>query len=159
MRAGARKKAREGRPGIRFVWLAPVSSNINPGVLAESDLMLRKTALRRLSTWLIGLFFLAQIGGVVQLLGEHTAHVGESQLAVAHPMAGDRVSHGHHHDGDADGAIQHHALQDLNGAPLRLISSCEFDLTPDTIAAAAPDVLTGRNPVLPERPPKPFLSV
>ena len=122
--------------------------------------MLRQTTLRRLSTWLIGLFFWAQIGGVVHLLGEHTAHVTESQLAVAHATVAAGVTHAHHHhDGDADGAMQHHELQDLNGAPLRLIVAGALPLMSGTIAPAMPDVLAGRNPVLPERPPKPFLSV
>ena len=131
--------------------------------------MIRHTAWRRLSTWLIGLFFLAQIGGVVQILGEHTAHVTESQLteslltasqlAVAQASVIANVSHSHHHEGDADGAIQHHALQDLNGAPLRLMQACELPITAAMVTPAVPDVLAGRNPVLPERPPKPFLSV
>jgi hypothetical protein len=131
--------------------------------------MIRHTIWRRLSTWLIGLFFLAQIGGVVQLLGEHTAHVTESQLngsqltesqlSVAHASVIAKVSHSHHHEGDADGAIQHHALQDLNGAPLRLTQACELTITSAMVTPPVPDVLAGRNPVLPERPPKSFLSV
>ena len=126
--------------------------------------MIRHTAWRRLSTWLIGLFFLAQIGGVVQLLGEHTAHVSESQLtesqlAVVHASLVANASHHHHHEGDADGAIQHHALQDLNGAPLRLTQVCELTITPAMVTPPVPDVLAGHNPVLPERPPKSFLSV
>src|ERR1700726_1656872 len=126
--------------------------------------MIRHTAWRRLSTWLIGLFFLAQIGGVVQLLGEHTAHVSESQLtesqlAVAQASVIGNVSHHHHHEGDADGAIQPHALQDLNGAPLRLTQACELTVTSAMVTPHVPDVLAGRYPVLPERPPKSFLSV
>jgi hypothetical protein len=37
--------------------------------------MIRQIALHRLGPWLVGMFFIAQICGVVQLLGEHTAHV------------------------------------------------------------------------------------
>ena len=121
--------------------------------------MIRKTALRRLSTWLIGLFFLAQIGGVVQLLGEHTAHVSESQLSVAHASLAGNASHRHHHEGDADGAIQHHQLQDLNGAPLRLVATCEPAVASTAVVACVPHLLSGRKPVLPERPPKSSLSV
>jgi hypothetical protein len=121
--------------------------------------MIRQTASRRLSTWLIGLFFLAQIGGVVQLLGEHTTHVTESQLAVAHATVADLVSHSHHHEGDADGAIQHHELQDLNGAPVRLIATSEPVVASTTATPCVLHVLIGRSPVLPERPPKSFLSV
>ena len=119
--------------------------------------MIRHIAWRRLSTWLIGLFLLAQVGGVVQLLGQHTAHVSESQLAA--PTVIGHASHSHHHDGDADGAIQHHELQDLNGAPLRVAEACELTVTSATVTPHVPDVLSGRNPVLPERPPKPFLSI
>lgn len=126
--------------------------------------MIRHTAWRRLSTWLIGLFLLAQIGGVVHLLGEHTAHVSESQLtesqlAVAHASLAADASHHHHHEGDADGVIQHHALQDLNGAPLRLTPACELTVASAAVTPVVPDLLAGRNPVLPERPPKSFLSV
>jgi len=126
--------------------------------------MIRHVIWRRLSTWLIGLFFLAQIGGVVHLLGEHTAHVSESQLtesqfAVAHASLVANASHHHHHEGDADGAIQHHELQDLNGAPLRLTQACQLTVTSAMVTPRAPEVLAGRHPVLPERPPKPFLSV
>ena len=116
--------------------------------------------MHRLSPWLIGLFFIAQICAVVQLLGEHTAHVTESQLSL-HPAAVSRnTPRGHHHhNGDADGAIQHHELQDLNGAPVSLIAGCELAFTHDTITAYASDALTESNPVLLERPPKSFLSV
>jgi hypothetical protein len=121
--------------------------------------MIRHTAWRRLSAWLIGLFFLAQVGGVVQLLGEHTAHVTESQLAVADATIAGSVSHSHHHEGDADGAIQHHELQDLNGAPLRVVEACELTVSSAVVVPPLADVLAGRSPVLPERPPKSFLSV
>ena len=120
--------------------------------------MIRHIAWRRLSTWLIGLFFLAQVGGVVQLLGEHTAHVSESQLAVAKASLTGHASH-HHHEGDADGAIQHHELQDLNGAPLRVVETCELTVASATLVPHAPAVPAGRRPALPERPPKSFLSV
>jgi hypothetical protein len=109
--------------------------------------------------WLIGLFFVAQICAVVQLLGEHTAHVTESQLILAKATVGGSTSHGHHHDGDADGAIQQHELQDLNGAPTRLMTGCELTLAHVAITTYVPDPLTESNPVLLERPPKPFLSI
>jgi hypothetical protein len=123
--------------------------------------MIRQVALHRLVPWLIGLFFIAQICGVVQLLSEHTAHVTESQLILSEAAVTGNTSHGHHHhhDGDADGAIQHHELQDLNGAPACLIASCELAFTHDTITAYVSDAFTESKPVLLERPPKPFLSV
>jgi hypothetical protein len=123
--------------------------------------MIRQAALRRLGPWLIGLFFIAQICGVAQLLSEHTAHVTESQLILSKvAVTGDTShSHHHHHYGDADGAVQHHELQDLNGAPAYLIASCELAFTHDTITAYVSDALTESNPVRLEHPPKPFLSV
>ena len=121
--------------------------------------MIRQVALHRLVPWLIGLFFIAQICGVVQLLSEHTAHETESQLILSKEAVTGNTSHGHHHYGDADGAIQHHELQDLNGAPVSLIAGCELAFTHDTITAYASDALTESNPVLLERPPKSFLSV
>jgi hypothetical protein len=142
-----------------MAWASPFHYNFSRVRTESKRLMIRQAALRRWSTWLIGLFFLAQIGGVVRLLGEHTAHVTESQLAVAHATVDGNASHSHHHDGDADGAIQHHELQDLNGAPVRLIAIGGLSVTPANVALYVPDVLAGRNPVLPERPPKPSLSV
>ena len=121
--------------------------------------MFRKAAWRRLSTWLVGLFFIAQTCGVVHLLGEHTAHVTESQLALSHTPFAAGASHGHHHDGDADGAIQHHALQDLNGAPLRVAANHEPTFAPIAITAYVPDALPETNPVRLERPPKSVLSI
>jgi hypothetical protein len=67
--------------------------------------------------------------------------------------------HHHHHDGDADGAIEHHELQDLNGTPAYLMAGCEPAFTHDAITAYVSDALVESNPVLLERPPKPFLSV
>jgi hypothetical protein len=122
--------------------------------------MIRQAALHRLTPWLIVLFFIAQICGVARLLSEHTAHVTESQLAFSEMAVTGATSLGHHHHyGDADGAIQHHELQDLNGAPAYPIAGCEVAFTHDAIRAYVADVLTGNNPVLLERPPKPFLSV
>jgi hypothetical protein len=122
--------------------------------------MIRQAALRRSAPWLIGLFLIAQICGVAPLLGEHTAHETESQLTLSEGAVIGDASHGHHHHyGDADGAIQQHELQDLNGAPAVVIAYCELAFTHDTITAYVSDALTESIPVLLERPPKPFLSV
>ena len=121
--------------------------------------MIRQAAWRRLSTLLIGLFLIAQICGVVQLLGEHTTHITESQLALSQTTFAGTTSHGHHHEGDADGAVQHHELQDLNGAPLRLTMSSEAPVRPAALAAYVPHALAGSRPALPERPPMSVLSV
>lgn len=121
--------------------------------------MIRQAAWRRLSTLLIGLFLTAQVCGVVQLLGEHTTHITESQLALSQTTFAGSAPRGHHHEGDADGTIQHHELQDLNGAPLRLTTSREPRLRPAALQAYVPHALAGSYPALPERPPMSFPSV
>jgi hypothetical protein len=122
--------------------------------------MIPQAVLRRLGPWLIGLFLIAQTCGVVQLLSEHTAHLAESHLVLADEAGTGNTSHAHHHfPGDADGAIQHHELQDLTGAPACLISGCELPFNHVTITAYVSDALIEHNPVLLERPPRLFLSV
>jgi hypothetical protein len=122
--------------------------------------MIRQAALRRLGPWLIGLFIIAQFCGVVQLLCEHTAHETESQLVLVDAaFAGNTSRVHHHHHGDADGAIQHHELQDLTGAPASLVAGCELTFSHVTITRYVSDVLTENKPALLERPPKLILSV
>jgi hypothetical protein len=121
--------------------------------------MIRQAAWCRLSTWLVGLFFIAQTCGVVPLLGEYTAHVTESQLVLAHTTIAGNASHGHHYEGDADGAVQHHELQDLNGAPAYIAAGCELPLAHVAITFYVSDALAEGGPALLERPPKPLLSV
>jgi hypothetical protein len=121
--------------------------------------MIPQAARRRLGPWLIGLFLIAQTCGVVQLLSQHTAHVAETHAALADRTDAGNASHAHHHRGDADGAIQHHELQDLTGGPACLSGGCELAFTHVTITAYASDVLIENNPGLMERPPKPLLSV
>jgi hypothetical protein len=121
--------------------------------------MIRQVKLRRLSMLLIGLFVVAQICGVGHLLGEHTVHLMESQLAASIENGAGIASHNYHHVGDADGTIQHHELQDLTGAPAFLVVSCEFAPAAPVIAAHIAVALTGSVPDLLERPPKHSLSV
>ena len=139
--------------------LAPGSkSHYKPRQVRIGRSMIRQAALHRLSIWLTGLFLVAQICAVVQLLGEHTAHMTESQLNLSSPVASANAS-GHHHYGDADGAIQHHVLQDLNGAPACLVVSCKVAVAHVATTRYVSDSLSGSSPALLERPPKSILSV
>jgi hypothetical protein len=91
---------------------------------------------------------------------DHEGHRQDlAHLIVSRPRDTGGTCHGHHYDGDADGAIQHHELQDLNGAPACLIDSCELAFTHAAMTAYVADALTASNPVLLERPPKSFLFV
>jgi hypothetical protein len=122
--------------------------------------MIRQAALHRLGPWLIGLFIIAQTCGVIQLLSDHVAHLTESQLSLSDGTVMGNTSHGHHHyRGDADGAVQHHELQDLSGALACPIGGCELALTYVTIKAYVSEAIVENDPILIERPPKSFLSL
>ena len=122
--------------------------------------MIAMAAMRRLGPWLVGLFFIAQIFGVVPLMSGHTAHVAETQFALSKGDAGTgNVPQRHHHHGDADGFIQHHELQDLNGTITSLAGRGEIACVQVALVTYAPSALTQTDPVLLERPPKPLLSI
>jgi len=121
--------------------------------------MISMTAMRPLGPWLVGLFLIGQLFGVVPLLSDHTTHAAESQLELSkHNASTGSIPQGHHHHGDADGFIQHHELQDLNGA-LTCLVSCEIPFVHVAITAYAPNALAEADPILLERPPKPLLSI
>jgi hypothetical protein len=121
--------------------------------------MTSKAARRWLGPWLVGLFLIAQIVGVVPLISGHTAHVAETELIVSEDSASTgSVPQGHHHHGDADGFIQHHELQDLNGAFTDIVS-CEIAFVHVAITAYAPNAFAEAYPTLLERPPKHLLSI
>jgi hypothetical protein len=122
--------------------------------------MIAMAAMRRLCPWVVGLFLVAQVFGVVPLMSGHTAHVAESGLALSKDSAstGSIPHQGHHHRGDADGFIQHHELQDLNCAVTCLVC-CEIAFVQIAITALAPSVIAEADRILLERPPKPLLSI
>ena len=121
--------------------------------------MIAMAAMRRLCPWVVGLFLVAQVFGVVPLMSGHTAHVAESELALSKDSASTgSVPQGHHHHGDADGFIQHHELQDLNGA-FTYVITCEIAFVHVAITAYAPNALAEACPTLLERPPKHLLSI
>jgi hypothetical protein len=123
--------------------------------------MIPMAAARRLGPWLVGLFLVAQVFGIVPLMRGHTAHVAETQLVLSRGNAGAGVipQDHHHHSGDADGFIQHHELQDLSGAFICQVSRCDIASAHAAVTVHAPNALAQANPILLERPPKPLLSI
>ena len=122
--------------------------------------MISTGAIRRLGPCLAGLFLIAQVFGVMPLVSGHIAHVAQSQLELSEGRAGTaQLPQEHHHRGDADGSVQHHALQDLSGVVAGLAQSCEIVWVHVTAAVSAPSAPTEADPVLLERPPKSLLSV
>jgi len=123
--------------------------------------MISTAAMRRLGPWVVGLFIIGQIFGVVPLVSGHTAHVAEAELASSLSGGVDHAAHHkqHHHRGDADGCAQHHALQDLSGAPAPLLDCCEIVFAEVALTVPPPRMLAASDPVRLERPPKSSLSV
>jgi hypothetical protein len=120
--------------------------------------MTSMAAQRWLGSWLVGLFLIAQIVGVVPLISGHTAHVAETELIVSKDNGSTAtVPQGHHHHDDADGFIQNHELQDLNGA-FTYVVTCEIAFVHVAITAFAPKAVAETHPALLERPPKHLLS-
>jgi len=122
--------------------------------------MISMAAKHRLGPWVVGLYLIAQIFGVVPVISGHTAHVVETHsVLVEHGAGGEPTSQSHHKPGDTDGPVQHHAMQDLNGVLASLVDRGETALVHVAIPARAQNDLLEADPVLLERPPKPLLSV
>jgi hypothetical protein len=100
--------------------------------------MISNGAMRRLGPIFVGLYLIVQICGVAPLMSCHSAHAGAASSLLAECSDGTLPHQNRHHAGDADDAVHHHALQE---------------------PALALSALIEADPVLLERPPKPFLSV
>jgi len=122
--------------------------------------MIRTATRRRLGPWLAALYVAAQVFGVVPLISCHSAHASPGALMLpAREESGIAHPQGDHHFGDADDAAHHHALQDLNGVLAWAPHRNEIALVRITVRLPAPRTLAEADPVLLERPPKPFLSI
>jgi len=120
--------------------------------------MIPRAIVRRLGPLLVGLYVVAQIGGVIPLMSCHSAHAAGSLVLSGCKHAGEAPRE-HHHPGDADDVAHHHALQDLNGVLAQPSVPIENHIVHVGIRRAAPRSLVGAGAVLLERPPKPFLLV
>lgn len=113
--------------------------------------------MRRLGPWLVGLYVLAMVAGVMPLMRACNAHA-VAPLAVSESSA-PLPPQGHHHAGDADDLAHHHALQDLTGVlDWRPVGAGLADAHAAMIAFPA-RALAEADPVLLERPPRTFLSI
>jgi hypothetical protein len=133
--------------------------------------MMSLSTKRRIGPWLLGLFFLAQIAGIVPLFGTHLQHIIETQRDIASDLSVTGVAdhaHNHHshHDGDRhdhganDSADQcctlHHHLAGVV-PPLATGNLRSFLMSP--VVPLPTRALAGAEPSLLERPPKRLLSV
>jgi len=122
--------------------------------------MVPTAAMRRLSPWLVGLFLIAQMFGVASVLCEHTEHVAATELLPSQVSASTgNIPQERHYNGDSDGFIQHHELQDLTGTLTCLSSRCEMAFVYVANTDYVPAALAEGEPILLERPPKAMLSV
>jgi hypothetical protein len=112
-------------------------------------------SMRRFAPWLVGLFLVAQIAGVMPLISAHTLHVFENKQVVSGDDGITAVGpHGTHHHGLADLNDQCCAFHHLAGvlpfvvkaAPVRLAKLAIWPFVPRALVIAEPNLL--------ERPPK-----
>jgi hypothetical protein len=122
---------------------------------------------RRLGHLLLGLFLIAQLAGIVPLIGAHLQHVMASEQADAAStgVAGHAHHHthrgnGHHNDGATDPNDQcctlHHHLAGV------LPNAAGANVNGNWIIAFVslpPRALLPADPGLPERPPKLLMSI
>jgi len=113
-------------------------------------------AKRRFGPWLLGLFLLAQIVGVVPVMFDHAMHVFESQPAVSsahdHSAPG---RHGDHRHGVADVKDEccslHHHLAGVLPFALRAVA---ISFVAVLMVVPPARALASADPILLERPPK-----
>jgi hypothetical protein len=121
--------------------------------------MVSIATMRRLGPWLVGLYVLALVGGVIPLINEHSAHAGGPLMLSEFRGGIGAVPQDHHHAGDSDDAARHHALQDLNGVPTWLADRDEIAVVHIAFTSAASRALAEADGILLERPPRPFRSI
>jgi hypothetical protein len=119
--------------------------------------MISTATMRRLGPWLVGLYVLAMVAGVMPLIRACNAHT-IAPLAVSESGAPAQPQD-HHHAGDTDDVAHHHALQDLTGVLDSRLARTEIAVVHSTMIASPTRALAEADPVLLERPPKTFLSI
>jgi hypothetical protein len=120
--------------------------------------MISTTIMRRIGPLLVGLYVVAQICGVIPLMSLDSAHAAPGTHLLSECKQTGSLPQNHHHAGDADDAVHHHALQDLNGVLVQS-SVVANSIVHIAIEVSAPRALVEADVVLLERPPKPFLSI
>jgi hypothetical protein len=159
------------RTAPRFLWLGRNIAKQNAsrgfrcatrGAKVERHSRSRGTCLtslqtmRRFGPWLLGLFLIAQLAGVVPVMFDHAVHVFESQPAVSsahdHSAPG---RHGDHRHGIGDVKDEccslHHHLAGVLPFTVRVTS---FNLAARPMLVPPARALASADPILLERPPK-----
>jgi hypothetical protein len=110
---------------------------------------------RRVARWLVGLFLVAQIAGVIPLIAAHTLHVFEDKQVVSGGHGFTAVGpHGTHHHGLADLNDQCCAFHHLSGVLPFAVKAAPVRNAKLAIWPSVPRALVLAEPKLLERPPK-----
>src|SRR5215831_6836265 len=116
-------------------------------------------SIHRLRVTLLALFVVAQVAGVVPLIYDHTLNVFETApvAAHAHPHASPTAVNpdADHHHGTLDLHDQCCALHTLAGPLPRVLEAMPAHFVRVRIVPTEVIALAGRQPSLPDRPPKP----
>jgi hypothetical protein len=113
--------------------------------------------MRRFAPWLLGLFMIAQVAGVVPLFFDHAVHVYESQQAISgshdHSLPG---RHGDHRHGVADVKDECCSLAHLAGVLPFKPDAVPIGFADMAMVAPRANPLTDTSPLRLDRPPKPL---
>jgi len=116
--------------------------------------------MRHIGPWLVGLFLVAQIFGVVPLISCHSAHaVGAASVLCEDEAGAGALPQSHHHLGDADDGAHHHTLQDLTGVIAGSPERGDLSALHCAITLRATRSLAPADQLRLERPPNSVLSV
>lgn len=113
--------------------------------------------MRRLGPWLVGLYVLAMVAGVMPLIRACNAHAGAPVTVSESSAPG--LPQDRHHAGDADDLAHHHALQDLTGVLDWQPAGAGLAAVHAVMMVFPAQALAEADPLLLERPPKNFLSI
>jgi hypothetical protein len=131
----------------------------------RADGMISPNIKHRFGRWLLGLFLIAQLAGVVPLVAVHLQHIAAAEQDVTDDAASEPMQHAHHHHvhqgsgqhdhGAADPNDQcctvHHHLAGVLPLPA---GSDTNDVPLASIVSLPPRALVASDPNLLERPPK-----
>jgi len=127
--------------------------------------MIMLRTMPRLGPWLLGLFLVAQVAGILPLMILHVQHALESQQAALEDIDATGVvdhgheQHGHHRHGPPDENDQCCTIYHHLAGVLFTTNVEQGTLLAASIIPLPQCLLAGTNPDLPERPPKLLLSV
>jgi hypothetical protein len=114
---------------------------------------LARLKLRRFGPWLLGLFVLAQVAGVVPLILDHAIHVFESQRIESHDHS-TPGRHGDHRHGVADVKDECCSINHLTGVIIFISNVAPSSFAAAPVVSARARRLVDSTPLRLDRPPK-----